>query len=52
MICNVGSPGMVLTVWLVARLLTLCGGLACAKLGAMLPMKMRSTFRRQRRMAA
>jgi len=37
MICNVGSPGMVLTVWLVAGLLTLCGALVYAELGAMMP---------------
>ena len=37
MTCNVGSPGMVLTVWLVAGLLTLCGALVYAELGAMLP---------------
>jgi len=37
MTCNVGSPGMVLTVWLVAGLLTLCGALVYAELGAMMP---------------
>ena len=37
MTCNVGSPGMVLTVWLVAGLLTLCGALVYAELGAMIP---------------
>ncbi len=37
MICNVGSPGMVLTVWLVAGLLTLAGALVYAELGAMMP---------------
>jgi APA family basic amino acid/polyamine antiporter len=37
MICNVGSPDMVLTVWLVAGLLTLCGALVYAELGAMMP---------------
>jgi len=37
MTCNVGSPGMVLTVWLVAGLLTLCGALVFAELGAMIP---------------
>ncbi len=37
MTCNVGSPGMVLSVWLVAGLLTLCGALVYAELGAMMP---------------
>lgn len=37
MTCNVGSPGMVLTVWIVAGLLTLCGALVYAELGAMMP---------------
>lgn len=37
MTCNVGTPGMVLTVWLVAGLLTLCGALVYAELGAMMP---------------
>jgi len=37
MTCNVGSPEMVLTVWLVAGLLTLAGALVYAELGAMLP---------------
>jgi APA family basic amino acid/polyamine antiporter len=37
MICNVGTPGMVLTVWIVAGLLTLCGALVYAELGAMMP---------------
>lgn len=37
MTCNVGSPEMVLTVWLVAGLLTLCGALVYAELGAMMP---------------
>jgi len=37
MTCNVGSPGMVLTVWLVAGLLTLAGALVYAELGAMMP---------------
>ena len=37
MICNVGSPTMVLTVWLVAGLLTLAGALVYAELGAMMP---------------
>lgn len=39
MTCNVGSPGMVLTVWLVAGLLTLCGALVYAELGAMMPLR-------------
>ena len=37
MTCNVGSPGMVLTVWLVAGLMTLAGALVYAELGAMMP---------------
>jgi APA family basic amino acid/polyamine antiporter len=37
MTCNVGSPGMVLTVWVAAGLLTLCGALVYAELGAMMP---------------
>jgi APA family basic amino acid/polyamine antiporter len=37
MTCNVGSPDMVLTVWLVAGLLTLTGALVYAELGAMMP---------------
>lgn len=37
MTCNVDSPGMVLAVWLVAGLLTLCGALVYAELGAMMP---------------
>jgi len=37
MTCNVGSPGMVLTVWFVAGLLTLAGALVYAELGAMMP---------------
>jgi len=37
MICNVGTPGMVLTVWLVSGILTLAGALVYAELGAMLP---------------
>jgi APA family basic amino acid/polyamine antiporter len=37
MTCNVGSPGMVLTVWVVAGLLTLCGALVYAELGSMMP---------------
>jgi APA family basic amino acid/polyamine antiporter len=37
MTCNVGSPEMVLTVWLAAGLLTLTGALVYAELGAMMP---------------
>ncbi len=37
MTCNVGSPEMVMTVWLVAGLLTLTGALVYAELGAMMP---------------
>lgn len=37
MTCNVGTPGMVLTVWLVAGVLTLAGALVYAELGAMMP---------------
>jgi APA family basic amino acid/polyamine antiporter len=37
MTCNVGSPEMVLTVWLAAGLLTLTGALVYAELGTMLP---------------
>jgi len=37
MTCNVGSPEMVLLVWLLAGLLTLCGALVYAELGAMIP---------------
>lgn len=37
MICNVGTPGMVLTVWVVAGLLTLAGALIYAELGTMMP---------------
>ncbi len=37
MTCNVGSPEMVLVVWLVAGLLTLAGALVYAELGAMMP---------------
>lgn len=33
----VGSPGMVLLVWIVAGLLSLCGALAYAELGALMP---------------
>jgi amino acid transporter len=37
MICNVGTPGMVLTVWVVAGILTLAGALVYAELGTMMP---------------
>ena len=37
MTCNVGTPEMVLVVWLVAGLLTLTGALIYAELGAMMP---------------
>ncbi len=37
MTCNVGSPGIVETAWIVAGLLALCGALTFAELGAMLP---------------
>src|SRR6059058_1951575 len=37
MTCNVGAPGMALTVWLVARLLSLAGALTYAELLAMFP---------------
>jgi APA family basic amino acid/polyamine antiporter len=37
MTCNVGTPGMVLTVWLVAGLLSLAGSLIYAELGTMMP---------------
>ncbi|KPK52623.1 MAG: hypothetical protein AMJ59_26670 [Gammaproteobacteria bacterium SG8_31] len=37
MTCNVGSPEIVLLVWLLAGLLTLCGALVYAELGAMMP---------------
>lgn len=37
MTCNVGSPGMVMTVWLVAGLLTLAGALVYAELSTMMP---------------
>lgn len=37
MTCNVGSPGMVLTVWVVAGLLSLAGALTYAELAAMMP---------------
>ena len=37
MTCNVGSPELVLVVWLVAGLLTLAGALVYAELGTMMP---------------
>jgi APA family basic amino acid/polyamine antiporter len=37
MTCNVGSPEMVLLVWFLAGLLTLCGALVYAELGTMMP---------------
>jgi len=37
MTCNVGTPGMVLTVWVVAGLLSLAGALTYAELTAMMP---------------
>src|SRR5713101_4771352 len=37
MTCNVGTPGMALTVWLVAGLLSLAGALTYAELLAMMP---------------
>src|ERR1044072_5156586 len=37
MACNVGTPGMVLTVWVVAGLLSLAGALTYAELAAMMP---------------
>jgi len=37
MTCNVGTPGMVLTVWIVAGLLSLAGALTYAELAAMMP---------------
>jgi len=37
MTCNVGTPGMVLTVWFAAGVLTLTGALIYAELGAMMP---------------
>lgn len=37
MTCNVGTPGMVLTVWFVAGLLSLAGALVYAELSAMMP---------------
>jgi APA family basic amino acid/polyamine antiporter len=37
MTCNVGSPGLVLAVWVVAGLLALAGALTLAELAAMMP---------------
>ena len=37
MTCNVDTPGMVLTVWIVAGLLSLAGALTYAELAAMMP---------------
>ncbi len=37
MTCNVGTPTMVLVVWVVAGLLSLAGALTYAELGAMMP---------------
>jgi basic amino acid/polyamine antiporter, APA family len=37
MTCNVGTPGRVLTVWIVAGLLSLAGALTYAELAAMMP---------------
>jgi APA family basic amino acid/polyamine antiporter len=37
MTCNVGSPEMVLLVWIVAGVLTLAGALVYAELGTMMP---------------
>src|SRR5918998_2657075 len=37
MTCNVGTPGMVLTVWVVAGFLSLAGALTYAELAAMMP---------------
>lgn len=37
MTCNVGTPGMVITVWVVAGLLSLAGALTYAELSAMMP---------------
>src|SRR5438094_8499881 len=37
MTCNVGTPGVALTVWLVAGLLSLAGALTYAELLAMFP---------------
>jgi basic amino acid/polyamine antiporter, APA family len=37
MTCNVGSPGMVITVWVAAGILSLAGALTYAELAAMMP---------------
>src|SRR5688500_3872042 len=37
MTCNVGTPGMVITVWVVAGLLSLAGALTYAELAGMMP---------------
>ncbi|HYH85121.1 MAG TPA: amino acid permease [Pyrinomonadaceae bacterium] len=37
MTCNVGTPGMVVTVWVVAGFLSLAGALTYAELSAMMP---------------
>ncbi|NNM26374.1 MAG: amino acid permease [Phycisphaerales bacterium] len=37
MICNVGSPGMVLLVWVIAGLLSLAGAIVYAELSTMMP---------------
>jgi basic amino acid/polyamine antiporter, APA family len=37
MTCNVGTPGMVVTVWVVAGLLSLAGALTYSELSAMMP---------------
>jgi APA family basic amino acid/polyamine antiporter len=37
MTCNVGTPGMVVTVWVVGGLLSLAGALVYAELAAMMP---------------
>src|ERR671916_2794689 len=37
MTCNVGTPGMVVMVWVVAGLLSLAGALTYAELAAMMP---------------
>jgi APA family basic amino acid/polyamine antiporter len=37
MICNVGTPGMVIVVWIVAGVLSLAGALTYAELSAMMP---------------
>ncbi|MDQ6767723.1 MAG: amino acid permease [Candidatus Eremiobacteraeota bacterium] len=37
MTCDIGSPQLVLTAWVVAGVLALCGSLTFAELGAMIP---------------